>query len=57
MYWLLGGSYKTIPGFAVGAVVTLAVLWAIESEMWFIALFGGLLGETVNYWLIENRGN
>jgi hypothetical protein len=56
MYWLLGGSPRTIPGFIVGALLAGGIIVAIEPSWWIGALFGGLVGETMHHYFLKRRG-
>lgn len=55
MYWLFGGSPKTIPGFLVGALIGGAVsfvLFHFDKEFAAIcSVFSGMAGETLHHYM------
>ena len=55
MYWLFGGTPKTIPGFVVGALiggtVSLVVTHFDKGLTTICTAFTGLVGETIHYYM------
>jgi len=60
MYWLFGGSFRTVTGFAIGATIggVFAALNGMETGgVLLIAMFVGLAGETVHHFLRKRKIN
>lgn len=58
MYWLLGGSFTTIPGFIAGALISfwVASLFVESGEFAVLSgVFGGLAGEALYFYVLEHK--
>ena len=57
MYWLFGGTSKTIPGFLIGALIGGALCSVVihfdKGLLAICILFSGLVGESLHYYILS----